>query len=548
MKKLQLILLLLTTVADLTAQVRAAKVTGADVFYKNGAILKSVATQSLYYRPQQEGRRQSSTPQEFTYVDFAKMKYYQMTVVKGDTIAVEIPFEYDKNLTVTGSEKLNGWDCKVARTSVNSNSIEIWYTEYLDYKGTPMPAWGVPRGLVVKIIRNGNTMFEAERIDQTAFGKNLLPESFGKIVDEAEYRWAINNAGVQEIVIFNNDKIGFTGAVAPDNFDEEEKLYSVGGGTVILKKVKLPENTDRNSIFAEVSQYAVGDAYDRTGSIFVIPVGKEKSFLNAIQSLKNVPAFVSDSLTFPALISTANYDVPVELMRFFTTFGVRGYNHIKVKGQNWADSVIYKTDVTHLAPLLKGEAWIGAYIGNWDSRGHNLSLKLKYHPGGRANSQKVIIPLFNTLNILEQAGQSYPTFFDRDSLRVSFDITSDLRNVQMVYITTGHGGWGGGDEFNQKLNTIYLDSRKVFSFIPWREDCASYRNLNPASGNFNNGTSSSDLSRSNWCPGTVTNPVYIPIGDLKKGEHTVSVQIPLGKPEGGSFSYWCISGFLIGEK
>jgi hypothetical protein len=70
---------------------------------------------------------------------------------------------------------------------------------------------------------------------------------------------------------------------------------------------------------------------------------------------------------------------------------------------------------------------------------------------------------------------------------------------------------------------------------------------NPSSGNFGNGLSSSDLSRSNWCPGTTTNPVYIPINDLTPGKHTFKVAIPLGKREGTSFSAWNISGCLIGE-
>ena len=103
----------------------------------------------------------------------------------------------------------------------------------------------------------------------------------------------------------------------------------------------------------------------------------------------------------------------------------------------------------------------------------------------------------------------------------------------------------GGDEFNQKVNTIYVDGQKVISFIPWRDDCGTYRNWNPCSGNFSNGQSSSDLSRSNWCPGTMTNPEYIYVGNLKAGKHTLCVKIPQGAPEGGSNSYWCISGTLI---
>ena len=320
-------------------------------------------------------------------------------------------------------------------------------------------------------------------------------------------------------------------------------LYSAGGGTIILKKVKLPEDISNRAIFVETVQYSDGDAYDRTGSVFVVPTDKAQSFLDAMRNLKSVPSFKSDK-DYPGLISTEGYDVPVELMRFFTGFGVRSYNHNKVPGQDWVDSVLYKTEVTALAQHLKGEAWIGAYIGNWDAKGHRVSVKLKYYPDGEGKQLKSV-PLFNTVNYMEQAGQEYPVFFGKEPLKVKFTLKEPAKNARLYYLTTGHGGWGNGDEFNQKPNTIYLDGQKVISFIPWRDDCGTYRNWNPCSGNFSNGLSSSDLSRSNWCPGTVTNPEYIYLGDLEAGEHTISVEIPQGAPEGGSISYWCISGTLI---
>ena len=140
---------------------------------------------------------------------------------------------------------------------------------------------------------------------------------------------------------------------------------------------------------------------------------------------------------------------------------------------------------------------------------------------------------------MEMAGQDYATMFDSDKgLEVGFTIPEGLTNVQLSYITTGHGGWGNGDEFVPKKNTILVDEKEVFSFTPWRTDCGSYRLGNPASGNFNNGLSSSDLSRSNWCPGTVTNPILIDLGNLSPGKHTMRIKIPQGATEGTSFSSW----------
>lgn len=47
--------------------------------------------------------------------------------------------------------------------------------------------------------------------------------------------------------------------------------------------------------------------------------------------------------------------MPLELMRFFTGFGVRKFNYNKVKGQDWVDSVLYKMEVTPLAENWKGK-------------------------------------------------------------------------------------------------------------------------------------------------------------------------------------------------
>jgi len=157
------------------------------------------------------------------------------------------------------------------------------------------------------------------------------------------------------------------------------------------------------------------------------------------------------------------------------------------------------------------------------------------------------MPLFNTLNVMEMSGQEYGTMFGGDTLTMEATIPEGLTNIRMRYITTGHGGWDGGDEFNQKMNTISIDHKVLFQFTPWRCDCATFRKYNPASGNFWNGTSSSDYSRSGWCPGSATNPVYFPVADILPGKHRFSVAIPMGINEGGSFSSWNVSGILIGE-
>ena len=148
---------------------------------------------------------------------------------------------------------------------------------------------------------------------------------------------------------------------------------------------------------------------------------------------------------------------------------------------------------------------------------------------------------------MEMSGQNYGKLFETDSLTVTFYVPEGISNLRLRYISTGHGGWDTGDEFVPKENTIIIDGKVCFKHTPWRSDCGTYRAFNPASGNFWNGISSSDYSRSGWCPGTATQPVYFNIGNLKPGKHTITVAIPQGAREGNNFSAWCVSGILLGD-
>lgn len=493
---------------------------------------------------QEDGSLAGKRVVQKSFIDYDSCEVRRLALLpNGNKVYTSSSFELGSGLIEQGIGKHLGVSCRIVRASVNSNTIDIWYVENIPFRGTPQAAVGVPDGLVLKVVRNGDMIQEATSILPLKKAQDVFPESWGEWTDTADFQYAVNHSGVITIPVFDQQTVCFNGAKLPDEL-KEDVVYSAGGGSIILKKVILPESARRHSVFAEVVQYSDGDAYDRTGSVFVVPIGKEQSFIDAMRCLDGVPFFRSGDTDYHGLVSTAQYDAPLELMRFFTGFGVRKFNYNKVKGQVWVDSVLYKTEVTPLSQWLEGETWIGAYIGNWDAKGHRLSLKLKYYPE-RESKPLHAIPLFNTVNYLEQAGQPYPIFMRGDSLKVKFYLDKPVQNARLYYLTTGHGGWGGGDEFNQKTNTIYLDGKKVITFVPWRDDCGTYRNWNPCSGNFSNGLSSSDLSRSNWCPGTVTTPEYIYLGNLDSGEHTITVAIPQGAPESGSNSYWCVSGTLL---
>jgi hypothetical protein len=225
-------------------------------------------------------------------------------------------------------------------------------------------------------------------------------------------------------------------------------------------------------------------------------------------------------------------------------------DRVQIDGLDWQDEAYYKQEVTDLASLLQGEVWIGIWIGNYDKGGHTVTLNIKSYPGDtdpRLPESAISQPrsLFNTCNVLEMAGQNYGKLFGTDSLKVQFGIYDTTVSYSLRYIATGHGGWDGGDEFNPKTHTILIDGKPLFTFTPWRSDCGRYREWNPVSGNFWNGLSSSDFSRSGWCPGTATQPVYFTLPKLSRGSHSLTVVIPQGEPQAGSFSHWCVSGLLL---
>lgn len=537
------------------------KVNGKERGEGPSVILRYVDGRAMIDRPEEKTEKQliDGLAKEITVVDYIAKKVINRAEVNKNTVFhSETLFGEMEEITFTNeTEKILGYNCKLAKMNLRSNRIDIWYTEEVGIQGTPyQPVANVP-GLVLKMVRNGNFEMVATSVDfdKKKNGSNPIPTKFGELVSSVEYQARLREALVQTVTVFDKVQLNFENDYQSPQTLDNEKVMHFAKGTVALRKVVLPDLPDHYDIFAEVVQCSNGDAYDRTGSVFLVPTDSIQSFIDGMtQGVKQLPSFTAgNGKKYEGMVATSGYLPPVELVRFFTPFGVRHFNDkVTVKGQVWGDSAYYKQDVSELREYLKKEVWIGAYIANYDKGGHHISVKLKYYPGKQVveeNTSKYWqMPLFCSLNLLEVAGQAYPTLFETDSLTVSFTVPENVKNLELRYISTGHGGWGGGDEFNQKNNEIWIDGQLAFSYTPWRTDCAVFRNLNPASGNFWNGLSSCDLSRSGWCPGSLTNPVYIPLPDLKPGKHTLRIAIPQGAKEGTSESYWCVSGVLLGEK
>ena len=481
----------------------------------------------------------------YTILDYAEGKYYSSYSLTDNDVV------FNKE----GQEKLLGYDCTKYMTSINSNTIEVWMTESLGFEATPMPGLGRLQGVMVRCMRNGSYITDLEEVKVQKYALlDLIPDNKGLHKSSRELSQLRKDKLVMRIPVFEDAQIHFADYEPVIGDIPFDTTLHFSHGTLIVKRMRLPELPAHYQIFAEIHQRSNGDAYDRTASVFVIPTEKAKSFRDGLQRLEALPSFVGkDGKEYQGIKAEKDYLPPVELVRFFTSFGAGHFNdRVQIDGLEWADENYYKMEVSELRDRLRGDVLIGAFIGNYDKGGHKLSLDLLAYPGENKWSDKPLkehsIPLFNTCNVMEMSGQNYGRLFATDSLEVEFEIPDSAKNVRLRYISTGHGGWDNGDEFNPKENAIYIDGVKQFSHTPWRCDCATFRDQSPVSGNFWNGVSSSDYSRSGWCPGTATNPIYFDLRSLKPGKHTLRVAIPQGKDEGESFSHWMVSGVLLYEQ
>ena len=469
-------------------------------------------------------------------------------------------------------------DSKTTRyiTSINSNRIELLFSTKEGINANPLPYYGKFNGVLKQMVRNGLVQLELSLIEKDTFVvRQLIPTNLGIRKNAREMNNVKRDRMVLTTHVFEDEQICW-GKEKPTLTEIPfDTTLHYAGGTLILKRLMLPKLPKHYQTFIELRQRSNGDAYDRTGSVFVIPdAGNDRipTFLDAILAHPDsLPTIIGkDGERYQGFVPLASqtqkylsyyhprssyipmYAPPVELMRFFTPFGVGHFNdRVKLDGLEWKEETLYKQEVTELKPLLEGEVWIGVFIGNYDAGGHKVSLDIKSYPNDyewtEDKSDTRIFPLVNTCNVLEMAGQNYGKIFGTDSITVNFWIPKGNQKVTLRYISTGHGGWGGGDEFNPKENELFIDGVKRFSHTPWRCDCGRYREWNPVSGNFWNGLSSSDYSRSGWCPGTATQPVFFDLSGLKPGSHTLTIAIPQGKPMEGGFSHWNVSAAVIIE-
>lgn len=362
------------------------------------------------------------------------------------------------------------------------------------------------------------------------------------------------------------------------NAADADGIIRLVNGRIILKKIQVPHYERNVKVYIKTTIASNGDRWDKTGSCFVLPRKSAINLMTIAEGKNKFPAV--DSLKLEKLVGVVagkDYLPTVELMRFMTPFGVGFYSSNNdtltskrrpVYIPKWEKCVQWQQDITDLYPLLEDEAYVGVFIDTWTEQGYLASMELQFKESTIScdrMQRRQVMPLLNTVYYI---GQEYPDIFARKPITTDFVLPKGARNVRLKYIVTGHGGHDGGDEFVQKENILSVDGKEVKRFIPWRDDCASFRRFNPATGVWlekrvasyigENGytekeveepVASSDFSRSNWCPGTDVVPEEVELGDLKAGRHTFTVDIPKAQPiNGNEMNHWLVSAYLVWDE
>ncbi|BDD00492.1 PNGase F N-terminal domain-containing protein [Persicobacter psychrovividus] len=385
--------------------------------------------------------------------------------------------------------------------------------------------------------------------------------------------------GNTELQLFDRQIVQFDPEIG--DIQETGHQIELDNGRIVLTKVQIPLYERRVSANLHLTLQSNGDRWDKSGSVFMFPADQDINLIEIKKGLRKFPASAAIKEDFVGVLPAKGYTPAQELMRFMTPFGVGYYSQDTVQATKnrkpayiakWEDQVDWDQDITDRLPAVMGkEVYIGIWIDTWTKQGYKVSADISIKEAHLANDvrpQTVAIPLLNT--IAYTGPQQAFDYLSRQPLTFDFEVPANLQDAQIKYLITGHGGHSGGDEFVKNPNQIFVDGQLMLDFTPWRDDCASFRRFNPGSGvwmeavdsaqwldwkkmEYVNGdiqerVASSDFSRSNWCPGSVVDPVEIKLGDLAQGKHQLKIALPNSQPTTEQeHNHWLISAYLVGE-
>ncbi len=233
----------------------------------------------------------------------------------------------------------------------------------------------------------------------------------------------------------------------------------------------------------------------------------------------------------------------VDLVKFITAYG---------------GLTTHEVEVTRLAPLLTGRCTFQGFIDTWLAPAWTLDFSLVFEPaetgampawmeewsdGLESRATDWALPVLHETLDRER--------MDAGPVIVPVTIPPGIRRVRLDYLVSGHCTDGrDADEFVSKPNVVTIDGKEVLRYLPWRDDCRRFRDVNPYCRRWFDGSWSADYSRSGWCPGDAVLPRSVEVGSLlAPGDHEIGFTIEDIRPADDSgYGYWRVSAVLAGWK
>jgi len=234
---------------------KGAKPNTTVVFYKNIAYLSN------------------SSDKTFSFIDYKKEFVVDMIKYKGEYFkTIESIDSLPQPVFQNETENILGYTCKKAVFKAFSNTIEVWYTDKANAKGSPYKNYLPKNSLVLKIKINGSLRLIASEIHELDKKTELFnPMDDAHEISMAELRELQIKSRYVTMSVFKNQQINFDTKLKTSELHSVNKTFRCSNGTVILKRIILPEIAKEGaSIFAALTNWSNGDAYDRICSLFTI--------------------------------------------------------------------------------------------------------------------------------------------------------------------------------------------------------------------------------------------------------------------------------------
>lgn len=288
-----------------------------------------------------------------------------------------------------------------------------------------------------------------------------------------------------------------------------------------------------NNLTLEIIVRAGCDNYDRIGNVYLSFVKKGNEY------------------------DKANIDIRIEVARFITPF---------MDKNKLPNKKPYYFEIDNIAKLLKEKEYFDKYdywiefdiFGNTSAGRRQIGgcADKNFTFWGTMNFQSVK----DTLQPPQQYFQNISTYYllnnsdnsdekGRAVKSFNFEITEDLKNINLYLITSNHGANEGGEEYIRRIHYIYVDDNLIATYKPGGKSCEPFRKYNTQGNGIYGKDPKTDedwTSWNNWCPGDKIPIRVYNLGDLNKGNHTFKIDVPKAEFVNGE-GYFPVSAYIQGD-